>query len=155
MLVPLLLILGLVVLMQAIIQYHNREELREKKAEIKLKRKEVVAGRFKLGAAQGVAAALNSQKEAAQAKAQARAQPPPPSSGGAPILAEADARRQPAAPRDGGAGAGVTVVPTSIVTVDGAAVNAVVSGSEEEAGASYQTSQSKDEEYLTPYPSRA
>jgi len=50
-LVPTLIALGCVILMQAMIQYHNREELREHKIELKQKRKEVVAGKFKLGAA--------------------------------------------------------------------------------------------------------
>jgi len=50
-LVPLLIVFAFVVLMQAVIQYHNREELREHKLALKQKRKEVVAGKFRLGAA--------------------------------------------------------------------------------------------------------
>jgi len=53
-LVPLLIIFGIVISMQAVISHHNREEIREQKIDLKQKRKEVVAGKFKLGAASGL-----------------------------------------------------------------------------------------------------
>lgn len=48
-LIPLLIVLGLVILAQAILQHHNREELQEHKDELKLKRKEAVKHRFQMG----------------------------------------------------------------------------------------------------------
>jgi len=57
---PLLVILGLVVLMQSVISYHNREELREHKLELKAHKKQNVQNKFKLGAA--AFAGANSRK---------------------------------------------------------------------------------------------
>jgi hypothetical protein len=81
------------ILVQAIIQYHNREELREKKAEIKVKRKEIVAGKFAMikQAGKHAVAQSASQKEVEEARQQQR-------QAGAPVIAEA--RRQMSASRD-------------------------------------------------------
>ena len=59
-LLPLIIVLLLVLTMQSIIQYHNREELREHKQELKARQKAVVAGKFSLAAA---AAAEKSAKK--------------------------------------------------------------------------------------------
>jgi len=61
-LVPLILVLGIVILMQAIIQHHNREELLEHKAEIKDRRKQAVKHKFQIGIAAFAAAGQEQSK---------------------------------------------------------------------------------------------
>uniref|UniRef100_A0A7S3AEA7 Uncharacterized protein n=1 Tax=Haptolina ericina TaxID=156174 RepID=A0A7S3AEA7_9EUKA len=69
---PLLIIFGVVVLMQAVIQNHNREEIKEQKVMIKEHRKEVVAGRFKLACANNLAEQARANQGANQAASESR-----------------------------------------------------------------------------------